>query len=110
MKQAQGRRKPVAVITEAEPSQDDQLRSREKRYALLMGIRVVCLLGAVFTYHVWLPIAVLFIAGMIVLPWCAVLIANDRAPLKPSVFQRFRGHPDPGRAIEGPRSHRVIDE
>ena len=109
VRQLHDRRKPDAVITAAEPSQRDQLRSRERRYATMMGIRVVCLIAAVLTFHVFWPVAVVFIVGMIVLPWCAVLIANDRPPLKPSLFQRYRGHPNPGRAIEA-QQHQVIDE
>lgn len=75
--------RPV-VITDAETSQDAQLRARQIRYASMMGLRVVCLVvGAVLTvqrvpgWWLWLPLC---IAGMVLLPWMAVLIANDRAP------------------------------
>lgn len=74
----------TVLITDAEKSQNDQLRSREIRYAAMMGLRVVCLiLGAVLAvarvplWWLWLPLC---IAGMVLLPWMAVLIANDRPP------------------------------
>lgn len=98
-----------AIITEAEPSPAQQLRSREKRYAILMGIRVLCLLGAVAVYRIWLPLVFIFLAGLVLLPWMAVLIANDRPPIKPSMYRRFRGSPGVDRSLEA-RPHRVIDQ
>ncbi|WP_407940117.1 DUF3099 domain-containing protein [Nakamurella leprariae] len=70
------------VITQAEPSYQEQLRSRRRRYLLMMSCRVPCLIGAALLYQTpWLALLVLAIS--IPLPWCAVLIANDRAPRKP---------------------------
>jgi Protein of unknown function (DUF3099) len=75
--------RPV-LITDAARSQSEQLRSREIRYVTMMGLRVSCLiLGAVLIsikppfLPLWL---VLCAAGMVFLPWAAVLIANDRPP------------------------------
>jgi hypothetical protein len=75
--------RPV-LITNAARSQGDQLRSREVRYVIMMGLRAVCLiLGAVLIsvkpplLPLWL---ILCAAGMVFLPWAAVLIANDRPP------------------------------
>jgi Protein of unknown function (DUF3099) len=75
--------RPV-LITDAARSQGDQLRSREVRYVTMMGLRAVCLiLGAVLIslkpplLPLWL---ILCAAGMVFLPWAAVLIANDRPP------------------------------
>jgi Flp pilus assembly protein TadB len=77
------RRRPV-VITDAELSPDEQLRARQVRYASMMGVRVVCLIAAAVLVSVrapllwlWLPLCVI---GMVLLPWMAVLIANDRLP------------------------------
>ncbi|MGH3735975.1 MAG: DUF3099 domain-containing protein [Micromonosporaceae bacterium] len=76
-------RRPV-VITDAERSQDEQLRSRQIRYATMMGIRVVCLIIAGVLVSVQAPMlwlwVTLCVAGMVLLPWMAVLIANDRPP------------------------------
>lgn len=69
------------VITAAQPSYDDQFRSRRRRYVIMMAMRVPFLIAAAALYHTpWL--AVLLILISIPLPWCAVLIANDRPALK----------------------------
>lgn len=73
--------RPV-LITNAARSQEAQFRSRQIRYVSMMSIRAGCLvLGAVLvSVHpplLWLWL-VLCVAGMVLLPWMAVLIANDR--------------------------------
>jgi hypothetical protein len=75
--------RPV-LITDAARSQDDQLRSRQIRYVTMMSVRAFCLiLGGVLIsarvplLPVWLSLCAL---GMVLLPWMAVLIANDRPP------------------------------
>jgi hypothetical protein len=75
--------RPV-LITDAARSQSDQLRSREIRYVTMMAGRAACLiLGAVLIsvrpplLPLWLTLCA---AGMVFLPWAAVLIANDRPP------------------------------
>ena len=84
------RRHQATVITEAEPSYDEQLRSRRKRYLIMMSMRVPCLILATLLYHTpWL--AILVIAISIPLPWMAVLIANDRPPRRPDEPRRFDG-------------------
>lgn len=111
MRKPSERREPVQVITGAEPSQAEQQRSRQTRYLLMMGLRLVCLLTAAVAYSLevtWvIPIC---IVGMLVLPWMAVLIANDRPPLKPSRFRRMTVAPPDDRAVEGRQSGRVIDQ
>ncbi|MDP9240324.1 MAG: DUF3099 domain-containing protein [Actinomycetota bacterium] len=110
MRKRSDRHEPVLVITGAEPSQADQLHSRQTRYLLMMGMRLVCLLTAAVAYSMkvtWvIPIC---IVGMVVLPWMAVLIANDRPPLKASRFRRMTVAPPDERAVEGPPG-RVIDQ
>jgi hypothetical protein len=75
--------RPV-LITDARRSQEDQLRSRQRRYVAMMSVRAGCLvLGAVLIglrpplLGLWLSLCA---AGMVILPWLAVLIANDRLP------------------------------
>ena len=74
------------LITDAERSQDDQLRSRQIRYASMMGLRIVCLVVMVSLISLDVPLLWLWVtlcaAGMVMLPWMAVLIANDRPPKK----------------------------
>ncbi len=79
----------ATLITEAAPSLDDQHDLRRRKYLILMGARVGCLLLAVLTYRVSLWLAAVFIVGGVVLPWCAVLIANDRPAKQPSRFARY---------------------
>lgn len=111
MRKRSDRQAAVPVVTGAEPSQAEQLRSRQKRYLLMMGLRLVCLLAGAVAYSVklvWLiPICVV---GMVVLPWMAVLLANDRPPLKPSRFTPVDVAPPADRTIEGPGTGRVIDQ
>jgi len=70
------------VITSAPRSPEYEFIHRRRRYTIMMGLRVVCLLGAVVTYHISAFIAVALVLGGALLPWCAVLIANDRPPRK----------------------------
>ncbi|HEX8627530.1 MAG TPA: DUF3099 domain-containing protein [Catenuloplanes sp.] len=77
--------RPV-LITDAVRSQDDQLRRRQTRYIAMMSIRAGCLvLGAILISYeapllpVWLSLCAV---GMVVIPWLAVLLANDRPPKK----------------------------
>jgi hypothetical protein len=73
--------RPV-LITDAAQSQDDQFRSRQVRYATMMGLRTACLVAGTILISVHPPLLpvwlILCAAGMVILPWAAVLIANDR--------------------------------
>jgi hypothetical protein len=97
------------LITEAAPSQYDQHAARKKRYAITMAIRAVSLVLAAMTYQysLWL-MAVFAILGT-VLPWVAVVMANDGPPKKHLDANRYRP-PAPDRILENPASKgRVID-
>lgn len=97
------------LITEAELSLDDQFRARRKKYMIMMGTRAVSLVLAAVFYQTWWLLAI-FVAGAAVLPWMAVLIANDRPPKKAEKVNRYGGHPDPARAItSAPSDRRVIE-
>jgi len=97
------------LITEAQPSLDEQLSARRTKYLIMMSIRVVCLVLAATFYHTpWLM--AIFVVGAVALPWMAVLIANDRPPKKAMKVNRFGGHPDRSRAITPATSDsRVIE-
>jgi Flp pilus assembly protein TadB len=113
------RRNRPPLITDAEASQDDQLMSREIRYVIMMGIRALCLVVAAILVGihapylvVWLPLLLL---GMVVLPWLAVILANDRPPkAKYRLATRLHGRqtgsgePESGRAITGTEG-KIID-
>lgn len=87
MKRGDRTRRPhrrAVLITDAERSPAEQLRSRQIRYVLMMSIRAMCLVLAtvlavakVPLLWLWVPLCVV---GMVVIPWLAVILANDRAP------------------------------
>ena len=57
-----GNESEPVLITEAQPSLDEQLSARRTKYLIMMSIRVVCLvLAAVFYHTPWL--LAIFVAG-----------------------------------------------
>lgn len=67
------RTKPIA-ITELPSSPDEERRSRMIRYSVAMGIRMVCILLVIVVPDWWRLIPAI---GAIVLPYFAVVIANN---------------------------------
>jgi Protein of unknown function (DUF3099) len=110
------RPRPV-VITDAERSQDDQLRTREIRYLIMMGIRVVCVIAAGILVGLDVPLLPLWLAlcvmGAVVLPWAAVILANDRLPKEEHRLRRrsreSRQQADGTAEIASAQAPRVID-
>ncbi|AVT34487.1 MULTISPECIES: DUF3099 domain-containing protein [unclassified Plantactinospora] len=106
------------LITDASRSQDDQLRTRQRRYIVMMSIRAICVVvGAILVgakaplLWLWLPLCAV---GMVLIPWLAVLLANDRPPKEQHRLgaKLRRSHLDetPPRALPAEeRPHRVID-
>ncbi|TYC24712.1 DUF3099 domain-containing protein [Micromonospora sp. MP36] len=106
------------LITDAARSQDDQLNSRQKRYVLMMGVRVACLVvGAILVgakaplLWLWLPLCGV---GMVLIPWLAVLLANDRPPkeqhrLAGKFHPRHREETPPMALPADEHPHKVID-
>jgi len=70
------------LITDAPENLDDEFDRRRKRYAIMMSLRALCVIAAAVLYHVSWILAVVCIVGGAVLPWCAVILANDRPPKK----------------------------
>ncbi|HXV94499.1 MAG TPA: DUF3099 domain-containing protein [Pseudonocardia sp.] len=103
MTEPQRRSEPV-LITDAALSYEEELAVRKRRYKVMMGLRVPCMVLALVFYQIpWLAVTLLVLS--IPLPWVAVLIANDRLPNKAEKVNRYR--PD-RRQIEA-REHPVID-
>jgi Flp pilus assembly protein TadB len=103
------------VITEAEASPQAQLRSRQIKYAVMMGIRALCLLVAALVVGLDAPLAPLWVGiclvGMVALPWMAVLIANDRPPKKASRFSsRLRREEREPPALPASPESRIVDQ
>ena len=105
---ARSRRPEPVLITEAEPSLAEQHAARKRRYVITMVVRGVSLvLAAVFYQTLWL--AIIFAALGTVLPWIAVMMANDRPPKKKLDVNRYTA-PRPDRILENPaRPSRVIE-
>lgn len=107
------------LITDAAISQEEELKFRERRYILMMLLRAACLIvGSVLAMigvpllWLWLPLCGL---GMVLLPWLAVILANDRAPKDEHRFKRNRrSHTVPQNALPaqaaGPVYEGTIDD
>jgi len=80
MARKRGDSEDAVRITSAAPSPAEDLRRRQRRYLLSMSLRSACFVGAVVAGLAgidWLwPI---LIAGALVLPYIAVVLANVRA-------------------------------
>jgi len=63
----------VHSITDASAAHSEDMRQRMVKYALAMGIRMVCLI-LIFVVDGWFKIVM--VAGAVFLPWFAVVIAN----------------------------------
>ncbi|GAA1255108.1 DUF3099 domain-containing protein [Arthrobacter pascens] len=63
----------VHSITDAAAAHSEDMRERMIKYALAMGIRMVCLI-LIFVVDGWFKLVA--VAGAVFLPWIAVVIAN----------------------------------
>jgi len=78
------------LITSAPESSADEYDRRRKKYAIMMSLRALAIIAAASTYRFSLWLAMAFVVAGTVLPWCAVIIAND-GPAK----KRRPHHPQP---------------
>jgi hypothetical protein len=63
----------VHSITDAATAHSEDMHRRMMKYALAMGIRMVCLI-LIFVVDGWFKLVM--VAGAVFLPWIAVVIAN----------------------------------
>lgn len=70
----------VHSITDAAAAHSDEMRERMIKYAVAMGIRMVCLI-LIFVVDGWFKL--IPVLGAVFLPWVAVVIANgsDKAEI-----------------------------
>jgi hypothetical protein len=61
------------TITSLPPSPDQERRKRMIEYAIMMGIRVLCVIACIWVRGWWLLIPAL---GAVFLPYFAVVVAN----------------------------------
>ncbi|WP_030276595.1 DUF3099 domain-containing protein [Streptomyces sp. NRRL B-24484] len=79
----------VFRITGARTGLTEDVRGRQRRYVISMLVRTVCVLLAVVLWDVQRVLAFIALAGGVLLPYFAVVIANagrERAPGLPSTF------------------------
>jgi len=94
------------LITDAARSYEEEFSTRRRRYSIMMAMRVPCLVLAACFYHTpWLAATLILLS--VPLPWMAVLIANDRLPIKASKFRRYRDESE-AKQLEA-REHPVIE-
>jgi hypothetical protein len=74
MAKDQARSERPVRITTAAASREEDIRHRQRRYVISMGIRTVCFVAAVIVGHGWL-MWVLIVAALL-LPYVAVVMAN----------------------------------
>ncbi len=91
---AEARDEPIR-ITEAATSRDVDLRTRQRRYLWSMGLRTVCVVGAVLTAPGWAMW--FFLVGAVFLPYVAVVMANATS-----------ARDDGFRLVEMPTRHRGL--
>jgi len=79
------RSRPI-LITDAAEDPEKEIRRREIRYVAMMLTRALCLIGGAMIVvskpPLWGVWAILCVIGMVLLPWLAVILANDRPPKK----------------------------
>jgi Protein of unknown function (DUF3099) len=95
-----GRRTGAQLVTEAQRSRSADIAYRERRYLIMMGIRVVCFVIAVIVFTQgggWLT--AIPAVGAIAIPYFAVVFANGGRepnstrgfrPYEPNLPERYR--------------------
>jgi hypothetical protein len=105
------RRERPHLVTEAQRSMSEDIAYRQRRYLIMMGIRVVCFALAVVLYTVGAGWLTAFPAiGAIVIPYFAVVFANGgREPSSTTGFRAYEPRlpartsgPSSGQSTTGP--------
>jgi Flp pilus assembly protein TadB len=97
------------LITTASESGDDEYDRRRTKYAIMMALRAVCVIAAATTYRVSIYLALTFIVAGMILPWCAVLIANDRPAKRRQDQLTYRPDLRTERALPAGEDDRTVD-
>lgn len=88
----------IHSITSARRALSEDLHDRNIRYLVSMGIRTACLFLAVLTPDPW---RWAFIAGAVILPYVAVVVAN--------AGRERAGEPDAGAVLKEPGAVQLYD-
>jgi Protein of unknown function (DUF3099) len=89
---AHRRDEPVQSVTTARPGHSDDIGVRQRRYLLIMAVRIACIPPAIMVDG-WLRWA--FILGAVVLPYIAVVVANAARRSEPGMLVPVRPQPRP---------------
>ena len=86
------RQQTPVLITGAPISPAEEFAARQRRYSLIMAMRIPCLIiaGVLALGFGWSIAAAVVVVASVPLPWIAVLVANDRPPRKAEKVARFR--------------------
>jgi hypothetical protein len=98
------RRDQAYLVTQARPGLSSDIRYRERRYLIMMGIRTVCFIAAIlmFVNHLgWLT--AIPAVGALVIPYFAVVMANGGR--EPTANRTFRQYEPNTPAIYRPPTH-----
>ena len=87
----------VVSITDAAAAHSEDMRERMIKYAVAMGIRMVCLI-LIFVVDGWFKLVA--VAGAVFLPWIAVVIANgsDKAEIHSDALLDYTPYAELGSA------------
>ena len=96
------------LITSAPENPDAEYEHRRKRYAIMMAGRALAVILAALTYHTSLVLAIIFLVGGAILPWSAVILANDGPPKK-RAKQGFVPPPHEKALPPPPPTDRIVD-
>ncbi len=106
---ARRRTDPVVITSAQDP--EVELRRREIRYVAMMLLRAACLIGAAVVVvnkpPLWGLWTSLLVVGTVVLPWLAVVLANDAPPKKRAPAPPVANPPGP--SALPPSEHKIID-
>jgi hypothetical protein len=89
---------PLRITSASRPRSED-IRGRERRYLISMGIRTLCFILSVLSMGHWFMWA--FLVGAVFLPYFAVVIANGGASPDPAASP-FEYRPDLPAIAPGP--------
>lgn len=98
MRMSRQSRDRVHLVTQARTSKSEDIGYRERRYLIMMGIRLVCFVGAVLVFvngGGWLT--AFPAVGAVIIPYFAVVFANGgREPNNTRGFQEYQPNlPEP---------------
>jgi hypothetical protein len=95
------------VITSLAGSRSEDIRERERRYIFAMLFRVVCLVGAVLLFSGPLQVAGIIVA--VIMPWLAVIFANQPRARKQAPTLTVEDARPRERGLTASRPHQIID-